>query len=274
MNDQARQVLCGIVRKYGRGVCDEPRRVRALLADLCPDLKRECHALAEAQEHGAAADLTQPTAGVPIELTLGRVARRLADETAMSEEAARWAVASWAAALGMIPAGARVGPSGNNNSRTAPMGGTVPTAAPPPRPRDTTTWPPRRLADVLPPPGKPNARRKGSAYLWISGVVFIALAAVGYFLWPWNQATDPELQTDWDDAGRVMMTTGSSLPFYKERGPKRVQAWKRAAEGDNPKGMYMFARCLQEGFGACHRTSSRPTNGFARRRTWGNAREQ
>ncbi len=38
MNPAAREKLCGIVRKYGRGVCDEPRRCKeATLADLCPE---------------------------------------------------------------------------------------------------------------------------------------------------------------------------------------------------------------------------------------------
>ncbi len=124
MNPLACNQLCLIVSRYGRGVCDDPRKVQALLADLCPDLKRERSALVAALERGAAADLTHPSAGVPWPTILGRLVRRLVDETAMAQEAAQWAVQSWAVALGtarrpryhgkyrpLEPAAGRIGPA-------------------------------------------------------------------------------------------------------------------------------------------------------------------
>ncbi len=105
MNDMARRKLGEIVSRYGTSVCDEPRRVQGLLADLCPDLKRETHALVAALERGTAGELLR-SSPAPWPATLGRLVRRLTDETAMSEEAARWAVESWAAALNVAPAAA------------------------------------------------------------------------------------------------------------------------------------------------------------------------
>ena len=43
MNDLTRQKLCEILAQYSRSVCDEPRRLRALLSGLYPDFKREIH---------------------------------------------------------------------------------------------------------------------------------------------------------------------------------------------------------------------------------------
>src|SRR5262245_9945213 len=103
MNDLARQRLSELLASHGRQLCDDPRRLRALLADHLPGMKREANVLAAAAEQRVAADLLNSSAGVPYEVTAGRLSRRLADELALADDAALWAGEAWAAALGVIP---------------------------------------------------------------------------------------------------------------------------------------------------------------------------
>ncbi len=101
----------------------------------------------------------------------------------------------------------------------------------------------------LRPRNGPNIRWKPLMYLLAIATACAIPLAGAWFLWPWSQTADVELQRDWDDSSRVTLSTGISLPFYRERGPKRVQSWKRSAEANNPMGMCLYARCLQEGIG-------------------------
>ena len=56
MNDLASAKLCEIVAQYGPGVCDEPRRSAALLADLCPGMPRQVNTLVAAAEQQVVAE--------------------------------------------------------------------------------------------------------------------------------------------------------------------------------------------------------------------------
>jgi hypothetical protein len=102
MNDAPRRKLVELVARHGRGLAEEPRRCEALLRDHCGEYRREISALTSAAEEHAAADLLTPQAGAPRAALLGRLARRLCDHVALTEEAARWAVNSWALALGVV----------------------------------------------------------------------------------------------------------------------------------------------------------------------------
>lgn len=104
MNDVARKKLCEIVAQYGRSICDDPRRVRGLLGDYCPGLKREIHALTTALEQRVVSDLLKSSVGLPWEVVAGRMVTRLIDEVAMNAAAARWTIDSWALALGLATA--------------------------------------------------------------------------------------------------------------------------------------------------------------------------
>ena len=57
--------------------------------------------LVSALKNRVAEDLINASAGVPPALLLGRLIQRLEDELGLAENAARWAVESWALALGM-----------------------------------------------------------------------------------------------------------------------------------------------------------------------------
>lgn len=88
----------------------------------------------------------------------------------------------------------------------------------------------------------------------------VALAAVGlvcvagpvYYLATGNRiggaASAAELQRDWDDHQHAALG-GDPSPFFRERGPVRVQAWEQWARANDPRGMVLYARCLQEGIG-------------------------
>lgn len=101
MNDIPRQTLKQIVRQYGPQVCDNPRRCEALLRDLCGEHRREIFVLVSALEHDVVDDLRTLTAQLPFSVILPRLAAELHETTALSEEAARWAIAVWAEALGL-----------------------------------------------------------------------------------------------------------------------------------------------------------------------------
>ncbi|MFO1419716.1 MAG: SUMF1/EgtB/PvdO family nonheme iron enzyme [Candidatus Competibacteraceae bacterium] len=101
MNDLPRQKLRELIVQYGRSLCDDPRRCEALLKDYCGQYKREIFVLVSALKNRVAEDLINASAGVPLTLVVGRLIQRLEDELGLAENAARWAVESWALALGM-----------------------------------------------------------------------------------------------------------------------------------------------------------------------------
>ncbi len=102
MNDLPRRKLCEIIAQDGLSLCDNPRRCEGLLRDLCGEYKREIFVLVSALKERVAADLLSSQTGVPREVLLARLVSRLQDNRALTEDAARWAVESWALALGLM----------------------------------------------------------------------------------------------------------------------------------------------------------------------------
>jgi len=72
------------------------------LRDFCPEYKREVNVLISALKERVAAELMTASDAIPEELVLERLIRRLYDNRGIAEEFARWAVESWAIALGFI----------------------------------------------------------------------------------------------------------------------------------------------------------------------------
>jgi WD40 repeat protein len=100
MTDLLRQKLCDIVAAHGPALADDPPRCGQLLRQAMPEDGAGVTALVRALEARVPARLallTEPLSLAP--LTSGLV-RRLVEEQGLSEEAARWAVESWAVALG------------------------------------------------------------------------------------------------------------------------------------------------------------------------------
>ncbi|HEX8128036.1 MAG TPA: hypothetical protein VF527_02975 [Pyrinomonadaceae bacterium] len=102
MNDLPRHTLARIIRQHGRAICDAPKRIEALLRDLCGAHRREINIIIGALEERVAADLLAAGSMAPREVLLARLAARLRDNLAYTPEAARWGVETWAFALGLI----------------------------------------------------------------------------------------------------------------------------------------------------------------------------
>jgi hypothetical protein len=102
MNDLPRKTLSRIIAKHGAGICDSPKRVEAMLRDLCGAHRREINIIMGALEERVAADLMAAGAAVPLDVLFARLAARLRDNLAYTPEAARWGVGAWAVALGVL----------------------------------------------------------------------------------------------------------------------------------------------------------------------------
>lgn len=102
MTDLPRRTLTHIIAKHGRGICESPKRVEASLRDLCGEHRREINIIMGALEERVAADMMSIGKSVPRGVLLARLAARLRDELAYTPEAARWAVETWAVALGVV----------------------------------------------------------------------------------------------------------------------------------------------------------------------------
>ncbi|HOW76062.1 MAG TPA: hypothetical protein P5102_13675 [Candidatus Competibacteraceae bacterium] len=102
MHNEPRQQLCQLIAQYGRSLSEDPRRCGALLKDYCGQYKREIFVLVSALENRVATELMNASAGVPESILLSRLSKRLEDELGLAETAAKWAVETWALALGVI----------------------------------------------------------------------------------------------------------------------------------------------------------------------------
>lgn len=98
MNDLPRQKLVEIVTKHGASIVENPRRCEGLLRDYCGAFRREISVLTMAIEERVPLDLLHAKS-TPRPVLLGRLTQRLCDNLALSEQAAKWAVNSWALAL-------------------------------------------------------------------------------------------------------------------------------------------------------------------------------
>jgi hypothetical protein len=102
MNNLPREKLREIVVRHGRALIEDPRRCEGLLRDYCGEYRREVSVLVMALEERVPVDLLSAPANSPREVLLARMAARLCDHLALAEPAARWAVSSWAFALGLV----------------------------------------------------------------------------------------------------------------------------------------------------------------------------
>ena len=102
----ARGALQWIIAAYGQQTATDLQRLGPMLLDLCGNRKRENYLLINAAREGVPTQLTSSKASLlPIELLLSRLTQHLEENLLVSETAARWAVESWALALGRITPG-------------------------------------------------------------------------------------------------------------------------------------------------------------------------
>ena len=102
MDAAPRQALCRLIAQYGHPLASDARRCEGLLRDFCGQHRREIHVLIGALKEGVARDLLASSVSVPRDVILARLTRRLHDNLGFAEEYARWAVETWALALGKL----------------------------------------------------------------------------------------------------------------------------------------------------------------------------
>lgn len=148
MNDLPRYTLSRIILEHGRGICDTPKRVEALLRDLSGAHRREINIIIGALEERVAADLLAARSTVPRDVLLARLAARLRDNLAYTPEAARWGVETWAVALGVISEDELLERARAESAETPRSN-----APPPVQPRSSAPPP---VQDAEPPEAKPG----------------------------------------------------------------------------------------------------------------------
>jgi hypothetical protein len=107
MDDLPRQKLTEIISRYGRDVANDPHRCEAFLKDFCPqpEHKWQINVLVYAIKEMVPAELLGSSSGLPVEVLLSRLTKRLEESLGCEEERARWAVETWAVTLGVaVPA--------------------------------------------------------------------------------------------------------------------------------------------------------------------------
>ena len=92
MQDIVHDKLAELVGRFGLDLCNDARRCEALLRDVCNEHKREINALVSAARDGVGSELRQSSAGVPKELIIARLTKRLHENFGLAEDLARWAV--------------------------------------------------------------------------------------------------------------------------------------------------------------------------------------
>ena len=108
MPDIPRQQLQILLREYGREICYQPKRFAPLLRGLCPERQREINILLGAFHEHVAEDLLAEEAAPPTSELFARLAHQVRTHLGISETLARWAVESWAIALGVIDEETRI----------------------------------------------------------------------------------------------------------------------------------------------------------------------
>lgn len=101
MNDLPRKILRDLVAEFGNSLHEDPRLCASLLKDYCAIHKREINVLIAALKERVAATLLESSNG-SFNFVSVKLEKRLCDNLALSEEAAKWAVESWAIALQII----------------------------------------------------------------------------------------------------------------------------------------------------------------------------
>ncbi len=253
-----REILCLLVVDHGTALSADPRRCEAFLHDHCGQNRREVNVLVAAAKARVGVDLLAAPASTPRAALLARLARRLADDHAIVEEAARWAVDTWAIALGLVQA-----------ADVAPVI-SVPVKLPPPdrddanilkqpanvrvNPKDGATllWVPPGESLVGDDDQKDNPRRR--VYLdgfWIYKVPVTVAQFMAYCSaadqpapnppsWGWR-SDHPVVNVTWNQAVAYAEWAAVSLPSESQ--------WEKAARGADGRlypwgGAWEAARCV------------------------------
>lgn len=103
MNELPRVTLCQLISDRPE-LCDDARALKGLLLDMCGIHRREVSALCAAHEEKIPRDLKASSSTLPKSMMITRLTARLYADRGLEEGLARWAVESWALALGKVSA--------------------------------------------------------------------------------------------------------------------------------------------------------------------------
>jgi hypothetical protein len=113
MNDRVRGKLVELLAEHGLGVVREPHRCEELLRLACGEDPKEVFLLTTTLRAGVVTQLLVSNSGGEIEGVIDRVGLILHKSLDIVEESAKWAVASWAVALGLIRSPEKAEPEGS-----------------------------------------------------------------------------------------------------------------------------------------------------------------
>ena len=104
MSDLPRQKLCEVIKEQGAAVADDPRKLESILTESTGGKHRaEVASLIAALKGEVVADLKSQKGPLAAD-DLDKLSQRLTDKHEVAKDQARWAVESWAMALGRADA--------------------------------------------------------------------------------------------------------------------------------------------------------------------------
>lgn len=102
MNELPRKILADLISQHGQAVGEDGRLCKSLLNDaLRNEHRKEMNVLVHAVEVKIPSDLLVSISTMPAAVLIGRLIQKLRDEKGTGETEARWAVETWALALGV-----------------------------------------------------------------------------------------------------------------------------------------------------------------------------
>ena len=100
MNHIIRQKLREILTRFGVETVKDPKRMQGLLRDDCGEQRREVNVLIAVLQEGVPGELLAHDPRLPEKAMAERLIKRLEDNLSITRASARWAVETWAVALG------------------------------------------------------------------------------------------------------------------------------------------------------------------------------
>jgi hypothetical protein len=102
MNNAPRQQLVKLITKYGNALCEDPVRCEELLKETCGGYPREVSVLVDALKEQVPIELLSSSNNLPRRTLQARLIKNLEETLYLKKEVAKWAVESWAIALGLL----------------------------------------------------------------------------------------------------------------------------------------------------------------------------
>ena len=159
MAGDPRQILFEVLHEYGEGLIEDPRRFEALLRDFCPQWDWKPRVLVDVLKERVPQELSNSSSPSLALVKSQQLVERLETDLALTQEAARWAVDSWALAMGVVTA-----------PPPPPPPQRAPPPAPPPPPQPSPPSPASKPLLLPQPPRLRHAR-----WLWLGAIALLVL---------------------------------------------------------------------------------------------------